>query len=375
MILISIFITVIYVLFIFSFVIGIDRIQNFKKTKDVDQINFSILIPFRNEAKNLPLILKSLSKIRYPLDKFEIFLINDDSSDNFKMHIDNFQNQNNKIKIHLINSERKSNSPKKDAIKTAVMQTNFDWIITTDADCIVPEEWLKNFNYFIQKNNSKMIVAPVTFIYEDNFLNNFQILDFLSLQGSTIGGFGINKPFMCNGANLAYNKHAFLEVNGFDGNDHIAGGDDIFLLEKFINTFPKKVQYLKSETSIVKTKAQPSLNQLINQRIRWAAKTGSYSNSFGKFVGLIVFTTNFYLIFLFVYATLNYISWQHFGLVFLLKFNIDFLLIYKTSKIFNQQEALKKYLISSFLYPIFNVFVAFLSFFKKFEWKGRTFKK
>lgn len=375
MILISIFITVIYVLFIFSFVIGIDRIQNFKKTKDVDQINFSILIPFRNEAKNLPLILKSLSKIRYPLDKFEIFLINDDSSDNFKMHIDNFQNQNNKIKIHLINSERKSNSPKKDAIKTAVMQTNFDWIITTDADCIVPEEWLKNFNYFIQKNNSKMIVAPVTFIYEDNFLNNFQILDFLSLQGSTIGGFGINKPFMCNGANLAYNKHAFLEVNGFDGNDHIAGGDDIFLLEKFINTFPKKVQYLKSETSIVKTKAQPSLNQLINQRIRWAAKTGSYSNSFGKFVGLIVFTTNFYLIFLFVYATLNYISWQHFGLVFLLKFNIDFLLIYKTSKIFIQQEALKKYLISSFLYPIFNVFVAFLSFFKKFEWKGRTFKK
>ncbi len=375
MILISIFITVIYVLFIFSFVIGIDRIQNFKKTKDVDQINFSILIPFRNEAKNLPLILKSLSKIRYPLDKFEIFLINDDSSDNFKMPIDDFQNQNNKIKIHLINSERKSNSPKKDAIKTAVMQTNFDWIITTDADCIVPEEWLKNFNYFIQKNNSKMIVAPVTFIYEDNFLNNFQILDFLSLQGSTIGGFGINKPFMCNGANLAYNKHAFLEVNGFDGNDHIAGGDDIFLLEKFINTFPKKVQYLKSETSIVKTKAQPSLNQLINQRIRWAAKTGSYSNSFGKFVGLIVFTTNFYLIFLFVYATLNYISWQHFGLVFLLKFNIDFLLIYKTSKIFNQQEALKKYLISSFLYPIFNVFVAFLSFFKKFEWKGRTFKK
>lgn len=375
MILISIFITVIYVLFIFSFVIGIDRIQNFKKTKDVDQINFSILIPFRNEAKNLPLILKSLSKIRYPLDKFEIFLINDDSSDNFKMPIDDFQNQNNKIKIHLINSERKSNSPKKDAIKTAVMQTNFDWIITTDADCIVPKEWLKNFNYFIQKNNSKMIVAPVTFIYEDNFLNNFQILDFLSLQGSTIGGFGINKPFMCNGANLAYNKHAFLEVNGFDGNDHIAGGDDIFLLEKFINTFPKKVQYLKSETSIVKTKAQPSLNQLINQRIRWAAKTGSYSNSFGKFVGLIVFTTNFYLIFLFVYATLNYISWQHFGLVFLLKFNIDFLLIYKTSKIFNQQEALKKYLISSFLYPIFNVFVAFLSFFKKFEWKGRTFKK
>ncbi len=375
MILISIFITVIYVVLIIAFVIGIDRVQNFGNTKGTHQYKFSILIPFRNEKNNLPTLLKSLSKLNYPLDKFEIFLINDASSDNYKTLIENFQNKNKELQIHLINSKRKSNSPKKDAIETAIIQTNFDWIITTDADCIIPKNWLNNFDVFIQNNYSKMIVAPVAFIHKNNFLNNFQILDFLSLQGSTIGGFGINKPFLCNGANLAYNKHSFHEVNGFVGNEHIAGGDDIFLLEKFINTFPKKVHYLKSETSIVKTKAQPTLNQLINQRIRWAAKTSSYTNNFGKLVGFIVFITNLYLIFLFIYATLNCISWQHFGIVFLIKFNVDFLLIYKTSKIFNQQEALKKYLISSLLYPVFNVFIALLSFFKKFEWKGRTFKK
>lgn len=375
MILISIFITGIYIVLIIAFVIGFDRVQNFENSKIKHQNTFSILIPFRDEAKNLPPLLDSLSKLKYPVNLFEIFLINDASSDNYKTLIENFQNKNKELHVHLINSIRKSNSPKKDAIQTAILQANFDWIITTDADCIIPENWLNNFDVFIQNNYSKMIVAPVTYITENSFINNFQILDFLSLQGSTIGGFGINKPFLCNGANLCYNKEAFFKVNGFEGNKHIAGGDDIFLLEKMLNFFLDEVHYLKITSSIVKTKAQPSLNHLINQRVRWAAKTSSYTNNFGKLVGLIVFAFNFYLIFLFVNATLNYVSWQHFGLVFLLKFNIDFLLIYKTSKFFNQQEALRKYLISSVLYPVFNVIVVFLSFFKKFEWKGRTFTK
>lgn len=375
MILTSIIITVIYVALIFAFIIGFNRVQNFEYTTCKPQNKFSILIPFRNETENLPALLESLSKLKYPVELFEIFLINDNSSDNYKSLLDNFNNQYKKLQIHLINSKRKSSSPKKDAIETAINEANFEWIITTDADCILPKNWLCNFDDFIQKNNTKMIVAPVAFIYEKKYLNNFQILDFLSLQGSTIGGFGIEKPFLCNGANLCYNKEAFLKVNGFDGNDHIAGGDDIFLLEKFINHFPNKVQYLKSDTSIVKTKAQTTLNQLIDQRVRWASKTSSYTNSFAKLVGIIVLITNLYLIFLFIIAALNYINWQHFGVVFLAKFNIDFLIIYKSSKFFNQQEALKKYLISSLLYPIFNVFIAFLSFFRKFEWKGRSFKK
>jgi hypothetical protein len=32
---------------------------------------------------------------------------------------------------------------------------------------------------------------------------------------------------MCNGANLAYTKTLFQELNGFDGNEKIASGDDI----------------------------------------------------------------------------------------------------------------------------------------------------
>ena len=37
---------------------------------------------------------------------------------------------------------------------------------------------------------------------------------------------------LCNGANLAYKKSIFRELNGFEGNSHISSGDDIFLMEK-----------------------------------------------------------------------------------------------------------------------------------------------
>jgi hypothetical protein len=61
--------------------------------------------------------------------------------------------------------------------------------------------------------------------------HHFQQLDLVSLQGATIGSFGIGKGFMCNGANLAYKKSLFQELNGFR-NDTIASGDDVFLLQK-----------------------------------------------------------------------------------------------------------------------------------------------
>ena len=111
--------------------------------------------------------------------------------------------------------------------------------------------------------------------------------------GCTIGGFGIKKPFMCNGANLCYSKEIFHELNGFEGNNHLASGDDIFLLEKMFKHFPKKTKYLKSDKALIITSAEPTLKKLFQQRIRWASKSTSYSNRFTKIVGLIVLLTIF----------------------------------------------------------------------------------
>lgn len=375
MIAISILISLIYSILILSFVKGFHNIKLFDSDNLSTKSNFSIVIPFRNEALNLPKLLQSISKIQYPKNNFEVLLVNDDSNDSFQNKIEDFKSKNKDIIIHLINNKRKSNSPKKDAIELAIQKSQYEWIITTDADCVLPENWLNTFDNFIQKESPKMIVAPVSYKTNSTFLEDFQNLDFLSLQGSTIGAFGINKPFLCNGANLCYNKSAFIAVNGFTGNENIASGDDIFLLEKMVNNYPDQVKYLKSIDTVVTTMPEKNISDLINQRLRWAAKTTSYNNSFGKLVGFLVFLMNIWLLILLFLATFKIISWQHFGFIYLIKFNVDFILIYITATFYQQEKSLKKYLISSILHPFFVVFVALFSLKKAYSWKGRIFSK
>jgi hypothetical protein len=67
-------------------------------------------------------------------------------------------------------------------------------------------------------------------------LHHFQQLDIASLP---LGVLVFNKGFMCNGANFVY-QILFQELNGFHGNDTIASGDDVFLLQK-------QLQFLKSK--------------------------------------------------------------------------------------------------------------------------------
>jgi len=373
-------ITLLYVLLIGSLIRGFNKVPFFKPTETKSKTTFTVIVPFRNEAENLPALLKSIQDLKYPINLFEVILVDDDSNDNsvevIKKVLDTSRFRRDiRTDISIINNERKTNAPKKDAITTAIHSAKHEWIITTDADCLLPELWLNSFDAFIQQTTTKCIVGPVKYHDANGFLNHFQSLDLLSLQGATIGGFGINRPFLCNGANFAYKKSVFNAVNGFEGNTNIASGDDIFLLEKVAKTYPKSVHYLKCEGAIVSTKPQKTWADLFSQRMRWAAKTSAYNTVFAKLTGLIVLLMNTLFVtalFLFLFNSFNAKILLY---IIVIKLYLDFLLIYKKAAFFNQKHLFKSYLLGFFVYPFFSVYVAFASIFKGYSWKGRTFKK
>jgi cellulose synthase/poly-beta-1,6-N-acetylglucosamine synthase-like glycosyltransferase len=375
MIFIASVISLLYLFLISAFIVGFTKLPTFNFANATPKNKFSIVVPFRNEVPNLPTLLNSFSKLNYPSNLYEIILVNDDSSDDFSPLIDVFKKENPKINLRVIKNLRKSNSPKKDALNTGINSSNFDWIITTDADCKVPKNWLSSFNDFIIKNKTVFIVAPVFFENQNSFLFHFQNLNFSSLIGATIGSFGINKPFMCNGANLCFKKDAFFKVNGYNQNLNIASGDDIFLLEKMLQIFPKKVHYLKSKLALVITNSQQNWSNFIQQQLRWASKTSSYKNTFAKLVGILVLAENLMLVFFFILASVKPFLWVIFIAFFIIKLLIDSVLLLKTSNYFNRKISIFYILISSLIYPFFNVYVGILSFFKKFQWKGRVYKK
>jgi hypothetical protein len=180
---------------------------------------------------------------------------------------------------------------------------------------------------------------------------------------------------MCNGANLCFKKDAFFKVNGYNQNLNIASGDDIFLLEKMLQIFPKKVHYLKSKLALVITNSQQNWSNFIQQQLRWASKTSSYKNTFAKLVGILVLAENLMLVFFFILASVKPFLWVIFIAFFIIKLLIDSVLLLKTSNYFNRKISIFYILISSLIYPFFNVYVGILSFFKKFQWKGRVYKK
>ncbi|MFV8336151.1 glycosyltransferase [Flavobacterium sp. RSP29] len=365
-------ITVVLYLIILSYCLAIIvLIYGFTKVNTIEYIGlppktkFSIIVPFRNETENLPILLESLSKLNYPMELFEVILVDDFSEEEFKI-------PSLKFKVSVVNNVRFSNSPKKDAIVSAMQIVNTDWIITTDADCTVNTNWLLIFDNYIQLHDVAMIASAVTYDCGNSFLHHFQQLDLASLQGATIGSFGINKGFMCNGANFAYTKFFFKKLKGFEGNDGIASGDDVFLLQKAVAKSPQKVHYLKSQNTIITTKPLNDWKSLFHQRVRWASKTSSYQSDFGKGLGILVFAGNLGWLFVLGSWVLGLTFFQNVILLFTLKFSVDTVLIYKANH-FLTKTKMQYLILSSLFYPFFSVSVALYSLFGKYEWKGRRF--
>lgn len=360
----------IYCVFILWLAYGFKRIAISKNQAPEPKTNFSIIVPFRNEADRLPELLHSFTQLNYPRAQFEIIFVNDSSTDDSVSVIQNFPALS--FHFQIIDNIRKSGSPKKDAISTAINSINNEWIITTDADCFVNPDWLTAIDSYIQNHELSMIAGAVAFSAEDSFLHQFQQIDLMSLQGATIGSFGIGKAFMCNGANLAYKKELFLDLNGFDGNNGIASGDDVFLLQKAVAKHPEKVHYLKSEANIVLTKPLDEWKLVFHQRVRWASKAASYQSLFGKILALVVFGGNLAIVLGLLLTLAHLFSFWTWYLLFAVKIFVDFSLLYQTGK-FLQPKSVKFFLISNLVYPFFSVAVALYSLFGRYEWKGRKF--
>lgn len=360
------FFIIVYAFFILLLANGIKKVPYFTTEYQSSQTTFTVIVPFRNEAKVLPELLSSLSELNYPTDLFEVILVNDASDDDFQIANYNFD-------FKVLQNIRKSNSPKKDAIETAIEQAKHAWIITTDADCLVPENWLKTLDAFIRENKVQMVVGAVTYQTNADFIQHFQQLELMSLQGATIGSFGIGKPFMCNGANFAYAKSLFQTLNGFEDSNHIASGDDVFLLQKAIHS-PEfgisKIGYLKNHDFLVLTHPCFSWKSLIHQRIRWASKAPAYKSIFAKALAISVFLGNLAVVLGLVFCLFGLIPFWDWYLLFGLKITVDFVLQYKTGK-YIQPRQIRYYLLSTLLYPFFSVVVAVLSWKGNYEWKGR----
>ncbi|MEP7251677.1 MAG: glycosyltransferase [Ginsengibacter sp.] len=339
----------------------------------------SVIIAARNEEKNIATCLKSVSDQLYPPNLFEIILVDDHSTDKTVSIAASLGISNLKIlrlEDYVVN--KKLNAYKKTAIDAAIVASKGDLVVTTDADCLVKKSWLQTIANFYLLNDPVFIAAPVAYdnpLKSDSFLLQllkiFQILDFLSLQGIT--GASVNKQFhnMCNGANLAYTRQAFLEVDGFLGIDDIASGDDMLLMHKIQKRFPGKIAFLKSREAIVRTQPAVSLKEFMNQRIRWASKADRYTDSKITLVLLLVYVFNVWI--LIVAARSIFLSSYIYLLLLLIliKTAVELIFLFPVAVFFKKQKLLWWFLPAQPFHIMYTVVAGWLGKFGSYNWKGR----
>lgn len=337
---------------------------------------FSIIIPARNEEGIIKACLQSVLQQNYPNHLYEIIVVDDFSEDETASIVEKLSQQNTQlqlIKMANVLGETKINSYKKKAVEIAIQQAKGNWIVCTDADCVVPLNWLLCFDNYIQQKQVEFVAAPVQFIKDESWFNLFQQIDFATLQAITAATTNNNFHTLCNGANMAYSKQAYVAVDGFKGVDDVASGDDLLLLQKIKNKFGNKIGYMLHTQAIVQTYAMPTLQTFLNQRIRWASKTKRYTDSNMLFVLTTAFLLNLNLLISFV--TMWFCNWLviYFFVLIVLKAVAEWQLISKAKSYFVQTN-FASYLLLQPFHIVYVCFAAWLSFFGKYTWKERRVK-
>lgn len=344
--------------------------------------SISIIIPARNEEKNISNCLESIANQTYPKELYEVIVIDDHSSDSTAEIVTTFSGKNIRlIKLEDFTDNSILNSYKKKAVETGIGQAKGNLVITTDADCIALPSWLEIIASYYEKTKAVFIVAPVMFIdpaaglsFQKKFFAIFQSLDFMMLQGIT--GASVFKKIhnMCNGANLAYEKKVFYEVGGFEGIDNIASGDDMLLMHKIQERYPQKIAYLKSNEAIIQTKPAATLQEFFHQRIRWASKADKYPDYKIISVLALVYLFNGWI---FLLGILSFLSRQAFYLfLFLLfvKIIAELYFITTIASFFKRKKMLWWFVPSQPFHIIYTLIAGWLGKFGTYTWKGRKVK-
>jgi len=199
-------------------------------------------------------------------------------------------------------------------------------------------------------------------------------MDFMVLQGITGAVVHKNKLTMCNGANLAYERKAFNEVNGFAGIDHIASGDDMLLMHKIWKQYPGKVHYLRSREAIVSTEPMKTWKAFFDQRIRWASKAKSYDDKRILPVLLLVYFFNLSFPALAVAGFFCHYYWYYLAALWIAKTLVEFPFFISLANFFNKQWAIKLFFFFQPFHIFYTILSGLLGQFGKYEWKGRRVK-
>jgi len=170
----------------------------------------SVIIPTFNEEENIAQCLVSLSHQTLPRSEYEVIVVDGGSKDATceiaKKYADSV----------FLQTSKKVGGARNDGVNVAKGEI----IATTDADCILPPEWLERIALDFRKPGVVQVYGPV-YPIEEGFSNQFSL--FLANSFSRLGYYS-RTFYYTLGCNTAFRKETFVKAGMYRCID---AGDDL----------------------------------------------------------------------------------------------------------------------------------------------------
>lgn len=369
--------TLAYVLLMVAYTMGWHRQKDFVLPASFLPSTFiSVIIPARNESSNIAACIEAILAQHYPKELLDVIVVDDHSEDDTAEIVTRYADKNVRcisLADHLA-ATGKINAYKKAAIALGIANSKGELVVTTDADCMAPSSWLLHMAAIYERQDPVMIVAPVVFSTNNSLLQLFQLTDFMSMQGITGAAHNMKLGNMSNGANLAFSKATYEQVGGYEGIEHLASGDDYLLMMKMNNVAPDRIAYLKSPNAIVTTTPQYTWAGFLQQRIRWASKSGKYNDTRLTSVLLLVYLFNLSFVVLAVAGIFYPVAFGILGIMFAVKVVTEYIFVVPVARFFRRLWVLRYFPFLQPLHILYIVAAGFLGFIGDYQWKGRKVK-
>lgn len=357
-----------YLIVIVSLTVGWFRIKRYEHSLKEKLILVSVVVAVRNEEENILRLLRCLAEQDYPVSNVEVIIVDDHSEDKTREIIEAFIKVNPIRNITLLDAEKEG---KKNALSTAFKVANGELILTTDGDCEMGNLWISRIVGFYQSTKASLIIAPVAYKNEKGFLQHFFSFDFMSLVASGAGSSGIGRPFMGNGANLAFVSKILNSYDIAENNLHVSG-DDVFLIHHVAKKRgTKHIRFIKDFEAIVYTDPPSSIKDFFGQRIRWASKSKAYKSFWSIFVAMVVFIFNAMLVISLMATVIKLWMIAIFILFVIFKLLVDLPLLYEFSGFTGKGKRIVFLPLFELIYPFYITVSAITGLMFRFKWKGR----
>jgi len=329
----------------------------------------SIVIAFRNEQENLPDLLHSLALQQYPATLWEVIFVDDHSSDGSAELIRDFIST--RPGFRYLSGER-GITGKKSALHRGIHEARHEFIVTTDADCTMGNQWLATICNMYSRLNPDMIIGLVDTSGGPGFFDRFQEIEFLSLVAAGAASAAGGKPIYCNAANLAFKRELFLSHSDPLRNA-VPSGDDTLFMHRIKKNRNNRVLLLKSAATIVNAGSVKNTREFLNQRIRWASKSRFYTDAETIFTASLVLGLSGVIVASLVILAAGIYPWL-FPALLAGKSVTDCILLKGFLRFYNKDLSVLQLIAFELIYP-FYILTAFIGgLLNLYSWKERSYK-